>query len=340
MSVFLDACHRKPTPYTPVWLMRQAGRYQPSYRAIREKVSFLELCRNPDLCAQVAVQAVDDTGVDAAIVFADILLVLEPLGIGFEFTKDDGPRIAHPVRTGADVDRVATEIDAAGSLGYVMESVRRTRPASAVRVPLIGFSGAPFTLASYVIEGGGSRDYTQTKRFMYSDEGAWHELMKRLSSAITRYLVAQIDAGAEAVQLFDSWIGALGPDDYARYVQPHVASIFSAIRGRVPAIHFGTGNPALYPLLAETGGDVIGVDQRADLGTTWRALGDVAVQGNLDPVTLLGPRDVMFRKADAVLASAGGRPGHVFNLGHGVLPGASIEQVRALVDHVHEASSR
>jgi uroporphyrinogen decarboxylase len=341
MSVFLDACRRRPTPYTPVWLMRQAGRYQASYRAIRERVSFLELCHDPDLCAEVAVRAVDDTGVDAAIVFADILLVLEPLGIGFEFTKDDGPRIARPVRTAADVDRVTPQIDAVQSLGYVLESVKRTRTALAGRVPLIGFSGAPFTLASYVIEGGGSREYTETKRLMYGDEGAWHELMKRLSDAVTRYLLAQIDAGAEAVQLFDSWIGALGPEDYARYVQPHVAGVFRAIGDRVPAIHFGTGNPALYPLLRAAGGHVIGIDQRADLGATWDVLGDgVAVQGNLDPVTLLGPPEVMLRKADAVLASARGRAGHVFNLGHGVLPGANVDQVRALVDHVHEASAR
>lgn len=341
MSVFLDACRGKPTPFTPVWLMRQAGRYQPSYRAIREKVSFLELCHDPDLCAQVALRAVDDLGVDAAIVFADILLVLEPLGIGFEFTKDDGPKIARPVREAADVDRVAAEIDANASLGYVMESVRRTRRAIGGKVPLIGFSGAPFTLASYVIEGGGSREYTHTKRLMYGDEGAWHELMRKLSSAITRYLSAQIDAGAEAVQLFDSWIGALGPEDYARYVQPHVASIFAAIGDRVPAIHFGTGNPALYPLLKAAGGHVIGIDQRADLGATWRALGDgVAVQGNMDPVAILAPRDVMMRKADAVLEAAGGRPGHIFNLGHGVLPPADVAQVRALVEHVHEVSSR
>lgn len=341
MSVFLDACRRKPTPFTPVWLMRQAGRYQSSYRAIREKVSFLELCHDPDLCAEVAVRAVDDTGVDAAIVFADILLVLEPLGIGFEFTKDDGPRIAKPVRAASDVERVTNEIDANASLGYVMESVRRTKRALAGRVPLIGFSGAPFTLASYVIEGGGSREYTETKRFMYSDEGAWHELMRKLSDAITRYLSAQIDAGADAVQLFDSWIGALGPDDYARYVQPHVTKIFAALGDRVPTIHFGTGNPALYPLLKAAGGHVIGVDQRTDLGATWDAIGtDVAVQGNLDPVTLLGPSDVMIRKADAVLRSAGGRAGHIFNLGHGVLPGAKIDQVRALVDHVHATSAR
>lgn len=320
--------------------MRQAGRYQASYRELRKKVSFLELCRSPDRCAAVALQAVEDTGVDAAILFADILLVLEPLGIGFEFTKDDGPRIARPVRAAADVDRVAPRIDPNASLGYVMESVRRTKAALAGRVPLIGFSGAPFTLASYVIEGAGSREYTETKRFMYADEGAWHELMRRLSDAITRYLCAQIDAGAEAVQLFDSWIGALGPEDYARYVQPHVASIFGAIGERVPTIHFGTGNPALYPLLREAGGHVIGIDQRADLAATWSALGEVAVQGNLDPVTLLAPREVMIRKADAILRAADGRPGHVFNLGHGVLPGADVAQVRALVDHVHEASSR
>ncbi|MDQ3037808.1 MAG: uroporphyrinogen decarboxylase [Myxococcota bacterium] len=341
MSVFLDACRGLPTPFTPVWLMRQAGRYQPSYRAIREKVSFLELCHDPDLCAQVALQAVDDLGVDAAIVFADILLVLEPLGIGFEFTKDDGPRIAHPVRAASDVDRVASEIDANATLGYVMESVRRTKRVLGGKVPLIGFSGAPFTLASYVIEGGGSREYTHTKRFMYGDEGAWNELMRKLSSAIARYLSAQIDAGADAVQLFDSWIGALGPEDYARYVQPHVASIFAAIGDRVPAIHFGTGNPALYPLLKEAGGTVIGIDQRADLAATWRALGDgVAVQGNMDPVAILAPREVMIRKADAVLRAAGGRPGHIFNLGHGVLPPADVAQVRALVEHVHEVSSR
>ncbi|UJR81620.1 uroporphyrinogen decarboxylase [Sandaracinus amylolyticus] len=340
MSVFLDACRGKPTPYTPVWLMRQAGRYQPSYRAIREKVSFLELCHDPDLCAQVALRAVDDLGVDAAIVFADILLVLEPLGIGFEFTKDDGPRIERPVRLASDVDRVSPSIDANASLGYVMESVRRTKKALAGRVPLIGFSGAPFTLASYVIEGGGSREYSQTKRFMYADEGAWHELMRRLSSAITAYLLAQIDAGAEAVQLFDSWVGALGPDDYARYVQPHVASIFAALGDRVPAIHFGTGNPALYPLMKQAGGHVIGLDQRCELGSTWRALGDVAVQGNMDPIALLAPREVMIEKANAVLRAAGGRPGHVFNLGHGVVPQVDLAQARALVDHVHEASSR
>jgi len=321
--------------------MRQAGRYQPSYRAIREKVSFRELCRNPDLCAEVAVRAVDDLGVDAAIVFADILLLLEPLGIGFEFTEDDGPRIDRPLREPTDVDRVAAEIDPRASLGDVLEAVRRTRVALGGRVPLIGFSGAPFTLASYLIEGGASREYVETKRFMYSDEGAWHELMRRLSRAVTAYLLAQIDAGAQAIQIFDSWVGALGPADYERYVQPHVAAIFRAIGDRVPTIHFGTGNPALYPAMRKAGGHVIGLDARADLAATWEAVGPgVGIQGNLDPVALLAPLEVMRRKADEVLRAAAGRPGHVFNLGHGVLPESRLEQVRALVEHVHEASAR
>ena len=341
MSIFLDACHRRPTPRTPIWMMRQAGRYQPEYRELRKKVSFLELCHDPALCSEVAVRAIDDLDVDAAIVFADILLVLEPLGIGFEFTKDDGPRIEKTVRDGADLDRVASEIDPVASLGYVMESIRTTTKDLNGRVPLLGFSGAPFTLASYLIEGGSSRDYRHTKRLMYGDEGAWNELMRRLSDAVARYLLAQIDAGAAAVQLFDSWIGNLGPADYRRYVLPHVKGIFDRIQGRVPAIHFGTGNPALYPLLKEAGGDVIGIDQRSDLGETWDVLGDdVAIQGNLDPIALLAPREVANSMADAILAGARGRPGHIFNLGHGVVPEVKVADARALVDYVKEASTR
>ncbi len=339
-SLFLDALARKPTPRTPIWLMRQAGRFQPEYRALRAKVSFLELCHAPALCSEVAVRSVEQLGVDAAILFADILLVLEPLGIGFEFTKDDGPRIERPVREAADVDRVAPEIDPLASLGYVMESVRTTRRDLAARVPLIGFSGAPFTLASYVIEGAGSREYKHTKRLMYSDEGAWNELMRRLSDAVTRYLLAQIDAGAQAVQLFDSWVGALGPSEYRRYVLPHVSRIFAALRGRAPAIHFGTGNPALYPLLKEAGGDVVGIDQRADLAATWELLGDdVGVQGNLDPALLLASREALLAGADAALEAARGRRAHVVKLGHGVYPEARPDDVRALVDHVKERSS-
>lgn len=340
-SVFLRACRREPTPYTPIWLMRQAGRYQPEYRALREKVSFVELCKSPDLACEVTVQAVDQLGVDAAILFADILLILEPLGIGFEFKKGDGPHIEHTIRTSADVDRVADELDANAELGYVMETVRLVRRELASRrIPLIGFSGAPFTLASYAIEGGGSRDYHNTKRLMYSDEGAWNALMEKFSRAITSYLHAQIDAGAQAVQLFDSWVGALNVKDYERYVQPHVRRIFESLNDRVPTIHFGQGNPELYPALRAAGGDVIGVDWRAPLGTLWERLGDVAIQGNLDPTSILAPREVMFARAQDVLDEAAGRPGHVFNLGHGVLQWSSVDQVKALVDYVHEKSAR
>jgi uroporphyrinogen decarboxylase len=337
MSAFLKACRREPTDYTPIWLMRQAGRYQPEYRALREKVSFLELCKRSDLAAQVTVQAVEQLGVDAAIIFADILLVLEPLGVGFSFEKGDGPRIHEPVRTAAQVDRMAERIDAEAELGYVMESIRLAR--RDLKVPLIGFAGAPFTLASYVIEGGGSRHYYETKKIMYGDEGAWHTLMGKLAAAVAGYLNAQIRAGAQAVQLFDSWVGCLSPADYARYVQPHVQGVFEALDPSVPAIHFGTGNPALYPAMREAGGDVIGVDWRVDLGAQWAALGNVSIMGNLDPAALLAPRQEMCARADAVLAQAAGKPGHVFNLGHGVMPEAQVDQVRALVDHVHERSA-
>jgi uroporphyrinogen decarboxylase len=340
MSVFLSACRREPTPFTPIWLMRQAGRYQPEYRALREKVSFLELCRTPELACQVTVQAVEQLGVDAAILFADILLILEPLRVGFTFEKGEGPHIEHPIRTTADIDRIPAEVDAAGELAYVMQTVRLVKKELAGKVPLIGFSGAPFTLASYAIEGGGSRDYHHTKALMYGDEGAWNVLMQKLSSAISRYLIAQIDAGAEAVQLFDSWVGCLSPSDYVRYVQPHVRSIFDAVGGRVPMIHFGQGNSELLPLIKEAGGDVISVDWRVPLGRAWDRLGDVAIQGNLDPVSILAPRAVMLDRAKDVLDQAAGRPGHIFNLGHGILQYSTVDQVRALVDYVHEASSR
>ena len=340
-SVFLRACRREPVPHTPIWIMRQAGRYQPEYRAIRAKVSFVELCKTPDLACEVTLLPVEQLGVDAAILFADILLVLEPLGIGFEFTKDDGPSIPRPVRTAADVDRVSDDIRAAESLDYVMEAVRRIRAALGGKVPLIGFAGAPFTLASYAIEGGGSKNYLRTKQLMLSDEGLWNALMRKLTRAIGDYLRAQIDAGAQAVQVFDSWVGALSPADYARYVQPHMRTLFASLPPDVPQIHFGTGNPALYPLMKAAGGTVVGVDWRVDLGATWDALGhDVGIMGNLDPASLLAPRAVLEARASEVLRQAGGRPGHIFNLGHGVYPEVSVDQVRALVDHVHAASAR
>lgn len=319
--------------------MRQAGRYQPEYRALRERVSFIELCKTPELACEVTVRAVDQLGVDAGIIFADILLILEPLQIGFEFTDDHGPRILNPIRTAAQIDGIPPRIDAASSLHYVMDAIRMTR--KALEVPLIGFAGAPFTLASYAIEGGGSKSYYETKKLMYDDEGLWNAFMTRLSNAIAGYLTAQIDAGAQAVQLFDSWIGCLSPADYRRYVLPHTKAVFDALPKDTPAIHFGTGNPELYPAMKEAGGDVIGIDWRVSLDRAWSVLGDgVGLQGNMDPGALLASRDVMRARASEVLDSAAGRPGHIFNLGHGIMPQAKVEQARALVDHVHETSQR
>ncbi len=340
MSAFLRACRRQPTEYTPIWLMRQAGRYQKEYRAIREKVSFIELCKDPALACEVTVRAVDQLDVDAGIIFADILLILEPLGIGFEFTDDQGPRIGTPVRSAEQIDAVREEIDAAVALSYVMEAIRLTR--AELSVPLIGFAGAPFTLASYMIEGGRSTTFYETKQLMHRDPGAWNALMGKLAQAIAQYLNAQVKAGAQALQLFDSWVGCLSPADYVRFVLPHVRTIFEQLDPAVPSIHFGTGNPALYPLLKAAGGDVVGVDWRVPLGAQWDTLGkqEVAIMGNLDPAVLLAPRDVMNRAADVVLQEAAGSPGHIFNLGHGVMPAAQVDQVRALVDHVHEASRR
>ena len=339
MSVFLQACRREPTPYTPVWIMRQAGRYQPEYRELREKVSFIELCKTPDLACEVTVRAVEQLGVDAGIIFADILLILEPLRIGFEFTDDHGPRIMNPIRAAAQIDGIPERIDASGSLSYVMDAIRTTR--KQLDVPLIGFAGAPFTLASYAIEGGGSKNYYEAKKLMLGDEGLWNAFMSKLSMAIADYLIAQIEAGAQAVQLFDSWIGCLSPADYRRYVLPHTKAIFDKLPKDTPAIHFGTGNPALYPAMKEAGGHVIGIDWRISIDDAWSALGDdVGLQGNMDPAALLAPRDAMRARASQVLDSAGGRPGHIFNLGHGIMPEATPAQARALVDHVHEASQR
>jgi uroporphyrinogen decarboxylase len=340
MNEFLRACRREPTSYTPIWLMRQAGRYQPEYRALREKHSFIEMCKRPEIAAEVTLLPIRQLGVDAAILFADILLVLEPLGIGFEFTAGDGPRILQPVRDRKAIDAVAERIDPEASLGYVMETIRLVR-AELGATPLIGFAGAPFTLASYVIEGGGSKDYLQTKQLMFGDQPAWDVLMTKLTDAVIAYLKAQVAAGAQALQVFDSWVGALGPADYRRFVQPHMRRLFDSLRGSgVPLINFGTGNPALNSLRAEAGGDVIGLDWRDDLGAQWAALGDVAIMGNLDPGSLLAPRAVLQQRAQAVLDGAAGKPGHIFNLGHGLFPTASVAQVKALVDYVHEASAR
>ena len=340
MSEFLDACWGRKTAFTPIWLMRQAGRYQAEYMAIKAKHTFIEMCQKPEIAAEVTMLPIRQFNLDAAIIFADILLILEPLGIGFEFAPDFGPRIERPVRTNEDVDRMAASVDANASLGYVMQAIRTVRKELDGKVPLIGFSGAPFTLASYCIEGGGSRDYLHTKEFMYRDRGAWDVLMTKLTNALIGYLNAQIDAGAQAVQVFDSWIGALSPYDYSLYVQPHMTRLFAGLNKSVPSIHFGTGNPTLYPLMKNAGGNVIGLDWRVDLQEQWQALGDIAVMGNLDPAYLIAPRSELEAAAQRVLDSAAGRPGHVFNLGHGIFPRVPVDQVRALVDYVHEASQR
>lgn len=339
-SPFMKACRREPTDVTPVWLMRQAGRYMEEYRKVRGQVNFLDLCKNPELCSEIMCTAVARLGVDAAIIFSDLLPILEPMGLELDFAKGEGPVIYNPVRAPADVDRVV-ELEELGSLDFVFETVRRTRADLPAKMPLIGFAGAPFTLASYTIEGGASRSYLHTKSLMYRDEGAWRTLLERLSRSITRYLNAQIAAGAQCVQLFDSWVGCLGPDDYRRYVLPYVKQIIAGITPGVPVINFATGNPALLPLLAEAGGSVIGIDWRVRLDEAWRAVGhDRAVQGNLDPLVLLASREEIRRRAKQVLDQAAGRPGHIFNLGHGVVQQTPVENAIALVDAVHELSGR
>jgi uroporphyrinogen decarboxylase len=339
-SPFLRACRSEPTDYTPIWLMRQAGRYMPEYRRIRSQHSFLELCRNPQLCSEIMCTAVELLGVDAAIVFSDLLPILEPMGMDLEFAQGEGPLIHNPVRESADVDRVL-ELENADALHFVMEAVRQTRTDLPGNIPLIGFAGAPFTLASYAIEGGASRDFLHTKTLMYRDRGAWQSLMGRLARSIVIYVNAQIAAGAQAMQLFDSWVGALGPDDYREFVLPFVQQVIAGISPGIPVLAFATGNPQLIPLMAETGATVISVDWRVRLDTAWRMIGsDRAIQGNLDPMALLADTTELHRRAAHVLAQAGGRPGHIFNLGHGVLPQTSPANARALVDFVHEQSAR
>ena len=319
--------------------MRQAGRYMAEYRAVREKFGFLELCHHPEAAAEVTVTAVERLGVDAAIIFADILLVLEPLNVGLQFSAGDGPVLQRPVRSPEDVARLGP-YDVDDALAFVYDAVRRARQGLAGRVPLIGFSGAPFTLASYLIEGGGSRQYVRTKSFMYEHPAAWNALLGLLAGLINAYLRGQIAAGADAVQLFDSWVGCLSPDDYRRMVLPHSRAAMEGLSSLAPVIHFGTDTGGLLPLMREAGGDVIGVDWRVDLGNAWSAIGfDRAIQGNLDPVTLFASPEQIRRQAAAILARAARRPGHIFNLGHGILPETPVDHVRALVDAVHELSS-
>jgi uroporphyrinogen decarboxylase len=327
---------------TPVWFMRQAGRYLPEYQEVRAGASILEVCKTPELAVKVTLQPLERFDLDAAIIFADILLPLEPMGIKVTFEAGEGPVIHNPVRTAEDVKALRSLVPS--DLEFVSQAISQTRAALAGRVPLIGFAGAPFTLASYAVEGGSSRNYVETKRLMYREPEAWHDLMGRLAEAVTAFLVEQVGAGAQAVQLFDSWAGALSPGDYAEYALPHSTRVFAGLAAAgvdAPRIHFGTGTATLLPLMASAGCDVIGLDWRVPLDAGWAAAGhDLAAQGNLDPVALFAPLDELERRVVDVLHRAGGRPGHVFNLGHGILPETPPEAVGFVTDVVHDRTRR
>lgn len=337
---FLKACRREPVDCTPVWLMRQAGRYMSEYREVRNRVPFLTMCKTPELAAEVTLQPVEKLGVDAAILFADILLPLEPMGVQIEFAQNEGPVIHNPIRTLADVKTLRL-IEPEEDVSFVVEAVKLVRQKLNGRVPLIGFSGAPFTLASYIVEGGHSQNYIYIKSMMYNDPSTYHTLMDKVTQVVTRYLNAQIRAGAQAVQLFDSWMGCLSPRDYEEFVLPHTQRVIQELESGVPVIHFATGSSAFLELMKKAGGDVIGVDWRIDLDVAWQRLGyNVAIQGNLDPVVLFASPEEIERRVKDILERAGGRPGHIFNLGHGVLPKTPVENVIAMVEAVHKYSRR
>ncbi|MBI1881098.1 MAG: uroporphyrinogen decarboxylase [Chloroflexi bacterium] len=335
---FLRACRREAVDATPIWLMRQAGRYMAEYRTLRERYSILELIKNPELAAEVTLQPLKAFNLDAAIIFADILPPLEGMGLSLEFVKGDGPIIRNPLRTAAEVEALGVR-PAEETLDFTLKAIKLVRGELGTRVPLIGFSGAPFTLASYAIEGGSSRNYVIAKSMMYSQPQVWHTLMEKLAQVVGDYLRAQAAAGAQALQLFDSWVGALSPADYEVYVLPYSKRAIEIAKGGsdAPLIHFGTGTSGMMPLIKAAGGDVIGVDWRIDLAEAWRQLGDdVAVQGNLDPVVLFAPIPEIKKQAAHILESVKGKPGHIFNLGHGILQHTPVEHVAALVDFVHE----
>jgi len=332
------ACRLEPVDATPIWFMRQAGRSFAAYRKLRERYGILELAKTPDLCAEVTLMPVRELGVDAAVLFADIMLPLEPMGVGLRIEPEVGPIIDRPIRSAADV--AALRAFEPAEVSFTLDAIRLIRRELDGRAAVIGFSGAPFTLACYLIEGRPSRDFATAKAFMYREPAAWHDLMERLSVMVAVYLRAQIEAGADVVQLFDSWVGGLGPADYREFVQPHVRRIFAALTN-VPTIHFGTGTSALLELLAEAGGDVIGVDHRVSLADAWRRVGpELGIQGNLDSARLLAGWEATRTGAQVVLAEAAGRLGHVFNLGHGVLPQTDTDLLRRLVDFVHEETAR
>jgi len=337
-DVFLRACRREPVPYTPIWMMRQAGRYMPEYRALREKYSMLELCKTPELAVQVTLQPMAHS-MDAAILFADILLPLEPMGAPFDFAKGEGPVIFEPISKVEHIDKLRV-IEPEEGLGYVLKAISMLK--KELPVPLIGFAGAPFTLASYLIEGGKSAHFVKTKRMMYEHPAAWGKLMGKLSEVVRRFLRKQVEAGADAVQLFDSWVGQLSPMDYREYVLPHVSHILQDLeKTGVPVIHFGTGTATLLEVQREAGGTVLGLDWRTPLAHGWSRIGhDRGVQGNLDPTVLFAPVEIALAHAARVLEAAGTRPGHIFNLGHGILPETPVSTVKAVVDYVHEKSAK
>jgi uroporphyrinogen decarboxylase len=335
-SRFLDACRRRPTDVRPVWFMRQAGRYMKQYRDIRAKAGILEICKRPDLAAQVTLQPVEVLDVDAAIIFADLLLPVEPMGLKLKFVPGDGPKIDNPVRTSDDVDSLL--ISNTDELGYVGEAIQLVVRQLAGRVPVIGFVGAPFTLASYMIEGGPSKTFIRTKQMMYRDETLWRRLMGKLVDVLGPFALAQVTAGARAIQVFDSWVGALGPDDYVRYVAPYSRALIERIRtASVPVIHFGTGAAGFFRELHAAGGDVMGVDWRMNIDQAWIDISyRSAVQGNLDPAVLFAPLPELKMRVHEILKRTGSRPGHIFNLGHGILPETPVDHVRAVVDFVRE----
>ncbi len=336
---FIKACRLQKTSFTPVWLMRQAGRYMTDYRQIREKHAFLDICKNKDLVTEITVTAQEKIHADAAIIFSDILLMAEAFGLGLDYLKGDGPSIKKAIRSKEDVQALP-QINPEESLSYVMQAIRQTRQSLKPNIPLIGFAGAPFTLASYMIEGGSSKDFERTKKLMHSDTGIWEDLMEKITRATAKYLNAQVKAGVQAVQLFDSWAGCLSAEEYERYVYPYSSRLIASVDKRVPLIHFGTGTGKFIGLFSRAGGDVIGVDHRISIGDAWKKIGyDKAVQGNLDPTILVkGSLKDIEKGVRAIFHEVGSRPGHIFNLGHGVLLETPLENVIALVDMVHEFS--
>lgn len=333
---FLDACRRRPTDVRPVWFMRQAGRYMKQYRDIRAKHSILEICKRPDLAAAVTLQPVEVLDVDAAIIFADLLLPVEPMGLKLEFLQGEGPRIDNPIRTSSDVDSLS--ISNTDDLGYVGEAIQQVVKALAGRVPVIGFVGAPFTLASYMIEGGPSKTFLKTKQMMYRDETLWRRLMGKLVDVLGSFALMQVSSGARVIQVFDSWVGALGPDDYVRFVAPYSRALIERIRSTgVPVIHFGTGAAGFFRELHAAGGDVMGVDWRINIDQAWLDISyRSAVQGNMDPAALFAPLPELKMRVHELLKRTGTRPGHIFNLGHGILPETPVENVKAVVQMVRD----